>query len=112
VHGSSIVARLGSLHCRNAACSSSDRAQIGMGRSIEYVVVEGNVSVMSDKLERYEHTSHSTSPVESTFKVERQWGQKGQTMMMDGTDYFLMKKWKDLHLESIIPSKMSGFECS
>jgi hypothetical protein len=82
MHGSSIVARVVSTEdcCRKACCSASDLAQIGVGRSIEYVVVLGNSS-MSDKFDVYEQTSHWIKPVPSTFKVARQFGQNGHVMV-------------------------------
>jgi hypothetical protein len=52
MHGSSIVARTGSLEIRKAACSSSVFAQIGSGRLMETVVVVGSCAVsMSERLD-------------------------------------------------------------
>lgn len=76
-----MVARVGSLLCLRACCSASVFAQSGVALSAEYVKDTGiSDGASSPRFDVYGHTLHEIDPELSTFKVERQEGQKGQVI--------------------------------
>lgn len=86
-HGSSTVARLGSLADLKACCSSSLFAHKGTGVSVEKVTDVGNLSI-AERLDVNLQTLHLIVPLPSTDNVEWQHGQKGHPMISISTRHF------------------------
>ena len=78
MHGSSIVALVGSLLWRRARCSASVFAHNGVARSAEKVRDTGiSDGWSSPRLDVYGQTLQEIDPELSTFNVERHEGQNG-----------------------------------